>query len=66
LSEWGYSTGVVRDVIKEIIAKNGPLTKNEIIDKVLKERHVKQNTILVNLQNQRFFKRDKAGKYSVA
>jgi len=66
LSEWGYSTGVVRDVIKEIIAKNGPLTKNEIIDKVLKERHVKQNTILVNLQNQKFFKRDKAGKYNVA
>jgi hypothetical protein len=66
LSEWGYSTGVVRDVIKEIIAKNGPLTKNEIIDKVLKERHVKQNTILVNLQNQKFFKRDKAGKYSIA
>jgi hypothetical protein len=66
LSEWGYSTGVVRDVIKEIIAKNGPLTKNEIIDKVLKERHVKQNTILVNLQNQKFFKRDKSGKYNVA
>lgn len=66
LSEWGYSTGVVRDVIKEIIKKNGPLTKNEIIDKVLKERHVKQNTILVNLQNQKFFKRDKVGKYSIA
>ncbi len=66
LSEWGYSTGVVRDVIKEIIAKNGPLTKNEIIDKVLKERHVKQNTILVNLQNQKFFKRDKTGRYSIA
>jgi hypothetical protein len=65
LSEWGYSTGVVRDVIKEIILKNGPLTKNEIIDKVLKERHVKQNTILVNLQNQKFFKRDKAGKYNI-
>ena len=66
LSEWGYSTGVVRDVIKEIIKKNGPLTKNEIIDKVLKERHVKQNTILVNLQNQKFFKRDKTGRYNIA
>jgi hypothetical protein len=65
LSEWGYSTGVVREVIKQIIVKNGPSTKNEIIDKVLKERHVKQNTILVNLQNQKFFKRDKAGKYNL-
>jgi len=66
LSEWGYSTGVVRDVIKEILKKHGPLTKNEIIDKVLKERHVKQNTILVNLQNQKFFKRDKTNRYNIA
>ena len=27
LKEWGYSTGVVRDVIKEIIEKRGPLPK---------------------------------------
>jgi hypothetical protein len=44
LTEWGYSTGVVRDVIKEIIKKFGPLTKEEIIEKVLKERYVKENT----------------------
>jgi hypothetical protein len=65
LSEWGYSTGVVRDVIREIINKNGPLDKNEIIDRVLKERYVKENTILVNLQNQKYFKRDRAGKYNI-
>ncbi|HYE73796.1 MAG TPA: sigma factor-like helix-turn-helix DNA-binding protein, partial [Blastocatellia bacterium] len=27
LAEWGYKPGVVRDVIKEILKKNGPLTK---------------------------------------
>jgi len=66
LSEWGYMSGVVRDVIKNIIDKNGPLTKDEIIKKVLKERYVKENTIMVNLQNPKFFKKSKDGKYSVA
>lgn len=65
LKEWGYMSGVVRDVIKKIIEKNGPLTKEEIIAKVLKERYVKDNTIMVNLQNQKHFKKDKDGKYSI-
>ena len=63
LSEWGYLSGVVKDVIKKVLDKNGPLTKEEIIQKVLKERYVKENTILVNLQNSKFFKKDKEGKY---
>ena len=66
LKEWGYMSGVVKDVIKKILEKHGPLTKNEIIDKVLKERYVKENTIMVNLQNQRFFKKDKDGKYKMS
>ncbi|HEY4479213.1 MAG TPA: sigma factor-like helix-turn-helix DNA-binding protein [Candidatus Paceibacterota bacterium] len=65
LAEWGYISGVVKDVIKKIIEKTGPLTKEEIIEKVLKERYVKENTILVNLQNQKFFKKDRDGKYAV-
>ncbi len=66
LKEWGYKTGVVRDVIKEIIEKYGPLAKEKIIEHVLKERYVKENTILVNLQNPKYFKKDKQGKYVVA
>ncbi len=66
LSEWGYISGVVKDVIKKVIEKNGPLTKDKIIEKVLKERYVKENTILVNLQNPKFFTKDKDGKYSIA
>ncbi len=65
LKEWGYLSGVVKDVIKNIIVEHGPLTKEKIIEKVLKERYVKENTILVNLQNQKFFKKDKAGNYSI-
>ncbi len=66
LKEWGYSTGVVRDVIKDIIKKEGPLSKDQILEKVMKERYVKQNTILVNLQNPKFFKKNKQGLYTVA
>ncbi len=63
LKEWGYIAGVVKDVIKKIIEKHGPLSKEEIIEKVLKERYVKENTIMVNLQNQKHFKRNKENKY---
>ncbi len=66
LTDWGYASGVVRDVINKILEKHGPLTKDEIIAKVLKERYVKENTILVNLQNQRYFKKDKLGRYAAA
>lgn len=64
LKEWGYVSGVVRDVIKHLVEKHGPLTKEEIVEKVLKERYVKDNTIMVNLQNNKYFKKDSAGRYS--
>ena len=66
LAEWGYMSGVVKDVIRKILDKNGPLTREEIVDKVMKERYVKENTIVVNLQNHKFFKKDKDNKYSNA
>ncbi len=64
LAEWGYMSGVVKDVIRKVLEKHGPMTKEDIVDKVLKERYVKENTIMVNLQNQKYFKRDKEGRYS--
>ncbi len=64
LSEWGYKPGVVRDVIKEILKREGSLTKEEVVDKVLKERYLKKNTILVNLQNPKYFKKNKDKTYS--
>ncbi len=64
LAEWGYKPGVVRDVIKEILKREGPMTKEEVVDKVLKERYLKKNTILVNLQNPKYFKKNKDKKYS--
>lgn len=65
LSEWGYSAGVVKDVLMDILKKHGPLTRDEIIDKVRKERYVKDNTIVVNLQDTALFKRLPDGSYIV-
>jgi len=65
LKEWGYASGTVRQIIKNILKASGPLHREEIVKKVLKERYVKENTILVNLQNSKYFKRNKNGAYSV-
>ncbi len=65
LSEWGYTAGVVKDVLREILVSHGPLTREEIIDKVRKERYVKDNTIIVNLQDAALFKRLPDGSYMV-
>jgi len=66
LTEWGYTAGVVKDVLREILIKEGPLTREEIIDKVRKERYVKDNTIIVNLQDANLFRRLSNGAYTLA
>ena len=66
LSEWGYEPGVVRDVIKVVLKKEGPLTRERVMEEVKKVRYVKDNTILVNLNDPRYFKRNKNGTYAVA
>lgn len=66
LTEWGYSRGTVIEVIQKILKEGGPLTKNEIIEKVLKERQVKTNTIIVNLQNAKYFKKSPDGHFALA
>jgi len=65
LSEWGYNQGIVRDVIKNILEREGPLTAEQIVEKVLKERYVKENTVKVNLQNSDLFQKTSAGLYAL-
>ncbi len=66
LAEWGYAQGVVKDVIREILKKHGPLTKQEIVERVKRERYVKDNTIAVNLQDHTTFARLDDGRYELA
>lgn len=65
LKEWGYEPGVVRDVIRNILEREGPLTREEIVDRVKRERYVKDATIAVNLQNGMFV-RMADGRYTLA
>ena len=63
LKEWGYEPGQVKDVITKVLKENGPLTQSEILKRVLKQRLVKENTVLLNLSNKKKFLRDPRGKY---
>ncbi len=64
LTEWGFTPGVVRDVIREALKQEGPMKKDEIVKHVKRARFVKDNTILVNLNDPRYFKRLKDGRYA--
>lgn len=67
LREWGYQPGVVKDIISMVLKeKKRPLTKEEIVEKVLKQRLVKVNTILINLKDQKYFQKTPNGKYTLA
>jgi DNA-directed RNA polymerase delta subunit len=64
LRDWGYFPGQVKEVISKILQREQrPMTKEEIIREVLKQRMVKPETILMNLTNKNYFKRDESGRY---
>jgi DNA-directed RNA polymerase delta subunit len=66
LEEWGYGIGTVKDVILKILKESkNPLKKQEVLKKVSKQRIVKDNTIFLNLQNQKYFSKDSKGRYTV-
>lgn len=67
LQEWGYKKGTVADTITEVLRDAGePLHRDEIVKRVLKSRHVKETTILLNLQGKPQFKRVAKATYGLA
>ena len=67
LKEWGYKKGTVSDIIVEVLKKSGePMHRDEIVRDVLKSRHVKETTILLNLQSKPQFKRVAKATYTLA
>lgn len=67
LDSWGYSKGTVADTIADILRKSDePLHRDEIVKRVLKNRHVKETTILLNLQSKPQFKRVAKVTYALA
>jgi len=59
LVEWGMASGTVSDVIRLVFSEcnNGPLSRRQIIEKVLKKRIIRVGTISLNLQKYPCFKR---------
>jgi hypothetical protein len=64
LLEWGYVPGTIKDVIVRVLKENkGPVQKDEIVKQVLAQRLVAKNTVLVNLNNKKYFEKDAGDKY---
>ncbi|PIR41849.1 MAG: hypothetical protein COV30_01505 [Candidatus Yanofskybacteria bacterium CG10_big_fil_rev_8_21_14_0_10_37_15] len=66
LSEWGYKSGTVKDVLVDLIKDSSKsVPKATLISKVLSSRMVKENTILLNLQDSKTFIKNEDGTYSL-
>jgi sigma-70-like protein len=64
LSEWGYKAGTVKDVLTDILRTHGkPLPRADLVARVMDVRIVKENTVLLNLQDSGTFSRDENGHY---
>jgi len=58
LTEWGYKAGTVKDVLVDLLKESAkPIKKNDLVAQVLSHRMVKENTILLNLQDSKTFKK---------
>ena len=67
LSSWGYKKGTISEIIQLILEKSDtPLSREEIVKRVLKVRKVKETTILLNLQNKKLFKKIDKNSYTLA
>ncbi|MFA5020874.1 MAG: sigma factor-like helix-turn-helix DNA-binding protein [Patescibacteria group bacterium] len=65
LAEWGYKPGNVAEVIEEVLKAEGPLAKDQLIDKVLLRRNVKRSTVYLSLMNNSKIKKNDKNKYSL-
>ncbi|MCX6702798.1 MAG: winged helix-turn-helix domain-containing protein, partial [Candidatus Wolfebacteria bacterium] len=65
LGEQGYLPGTAKEIIHRILKKDGPMTSDKLIDAVSQQRFLEKNTVLLNLQNKKHFKRLPDGKYAI-
>ena len=66
LGEWGYVPGTIKDIIAKVLKEKPQLvSQEEIVKEVLTQRLVAKNTVLINLNNKKYFEKDSMGKYLV-
>jgi DNA-directed RNA polymerase delta subunit len=64
LAEWGYFPGTIKDIITKVLKdKKEPTHKDEVVKEVLAQRLVAKNTVLMNLNNKKYFDKDSTDKY---
>jgi len=66
LKEWGYEKGTVADVIAKLLKEKGEMSQDDIIKNVLKNRQVKEITIVLALKNSEKFERIGRKRYRLA
>ncbi len=67
LREWGYRPGVVADVLIDILrAAKEPLSREELVKRVLEQRMVKKNTIHLALADRTRFVKLPDARYQLA
>ncbi|MEK7076958.1 MAG: sigma factor-like helix-turn-helix DNA-binding protein [Patescibacteria group bacterium] len=65
LREQGFEPGTVREVIARILKKKGPMQPHQVVKLVSEQRFLKENTILLGLQNKRHFRELHDGRFNV-
>ena len=55
LKDMGYTSGTIYDVIVEGMKKNGPMTREEVLDYVLERRYVRPNSVILTLYQKQDF-----------
>lgn len=65
LSEWGYVPGTIKDVIARVLKEKQGASQEEVVKEVLNQRLVAKNTVMINLNNKKYFQKDAAGKYFI-
>lgn len=67
LREWGYNDGTVSEVIIDILKKEAAaMDKKDIVERVLKQRMVRQATVALALNDRTLFVLTDDGKYTLA
>lgn len=65
LKKWGYEAGKVSDIVEKILKENGPMKKDELIQKVLDKKLVKKTTVNLAIINNKNAKKNSDGKYYI-
>ncbi len=63
LGEWGYTPGTIKDVITQVLKNKPQLAKDDIVKEVLSQRLVEKNTVLIKLNNKKYFQKNESGNY---